>query len=145
MGSTCAGSIEQVVASQLTRLPLRGQPADALALARKQQREQWQLPRANDAGRVQRIPALLLLRHFAFDYQPPAKPQLGRAAIWAAFLTGRFWPLPRVAGKAGPAWSGIRRGCTATVCSSRLELTLHGSLALSLAADVVVLPLHTRH
>ena len=28
---------------------------------------------------------------------------------------------------------------------SRLELTLHGSLALSLAADVVVLPLHTRH
>jgi len=33
----------------------------------------------------------------------------------------------------------------ATVCFSRLELTLHGSLVLSLAADVVVLPLHTRH
>ena len=33
----------------------------------------------------------------------------------------------------------------ATVCFSRLELTLHGSLALSLAADAVVLPLHTRH
>jgi hypothetical protein len=28
---------------------------------------------------------------------------------------------------------------------SRLELTLHGLLALSLAANVVVLPLHTRH
>ena len=33
----------------------------------------------------------------------------------------------------------------ATVCFSKLELTLHGSLVLSLAADVVVLPLHTRH
>jgi hypothetical protein len=33
----------------------------------------------------------------------------------------------------------------ATVCFSRLELTLHGSPALCLAADVVVLPLHTRH
>jgi len=33
----------------------------------------------------------------------------------------------------------------ATVCFSRLELTLHGSFVLSLAADVVVLPLHTRH
>jgi len=33
----------------------------------------------------------------------------------------------------------------ATVCFSRLELTLHGSPALFLAADVVVLPLHTRH
>ena len=33
----------------------------------------------------------------------------------------------------------------ATVWFSRLELTLHGSLALTLAADVVVLPLHTRH
>ena len=33
----------------------------------------------------------------------------------------------------------------AIVCFSRLELTLHGSLVLSLAADVVVLPLHTRH
>jgi hypothetical protein len=32
----------------------------------------------------------------------------------------------------------------AMVCFSRLELTLHGSLALSLAEDVVVLPLHTR-
>ena len=34
---------------------------------------------------------------------------------------------------------------SATVCFSRLELTLHGSPALCLAADVVVLPLHTRH
>ena len=33
----------------------------------------------------------------------------------------------------------------ATVCFSRLELTLHGSPAPCLAADVVVLPLHTRH
>ena len=33
----------------------------------------------------------------------------------------------------------------ATVCFSKLVLTLHGSFALSLAADVVVLPLHTRH
>jgi hypothetical protein len=32
----------------------------------------------------------------------------------------------------------------ATVWLSRLELTSHGSLALSLAADAVVLPLHTR-
>jgi hypothetical protein len=33
----------------------------------------------------------------------------------------------------------------ATVCFSRLELTLHGSPAVFLAADVVVLPLRTRH
>src|ERR1700731_151867 len=33
----------------------------------------------------------------------------------------------------------------AKVCFSRLELTLHGSPVLCLAADVVVLPLHTRH
>jgi hypothetical protein len=33
----------------------------------------------------------------------------------------------------------------ATVCFSRLELTLHGSPAVFLAAGVVVLPLHTRH
>ena len=33
----------------------------------------------------------------------------------------------------------------ATVCFSMLGLTLHGSLVLSVAADVVVLPLHTRH
>src|SRR3984893_5698889 len=33
----------------------------------------------------------------------------------------------------------------ATVCFSRLELTLHGSPALCLAADVVVLPLRARH
>jgi len=33
----------------------------------------------------------------------------------------------------------------ATVCFSRIELTSHGSPARGLAADVVVLPLHTRH
>jgi hypothetical protein len=33
----------------------------------------------------------------------------------------------------------------ATVCFSKLELTLHGSPVLFLAADVVVLPLYTRH
>jgi hypothetical protein len=43
--------------------------------------------------------------------------------------------------------AGIRRfkRLDTTVWFSRLVLTLHGSLALSLAADVVVLPLHTRH
>ena len=39
----------------------------------------------------------------------------------------------------------VQRRLGATVWFSRLELTWHGSLALSLAADVVVLPLHTRH
>ncbi len=38
-----------------------------------------------------------------------------------------------------------RPSALAVLRFSRLELTLHGSLALSLAADVVVLPLHTRH
>jgi hypothetical protein len=33
----------------------------------------------------------------------------------------------------------------ATVCFSRKELTSHGSPARGLAADVVVLPLHTRY
>src|ERR1700751_600834 len=33
----------------------------------------------------------------------------------------------------------------ATVCFSRLELTLHGSPVICRAADVAVLPLHTRH
>jgi hypothetical protein len=33
----------------------------------------------------------------------------------------------------------------ATVCFSRIELTSHGSPARGLAADVVILPLHTRH
>jgi hypothetical protein len=33
----------------------------------------------------------------------------------------------------------------ATVCFSRIEPTSHGSPARGLAADVVVLPLHTRH
>jgi hypothetical protein len=33
----------------------------------------------------------------------------------------------------------------ATVCFSRIELTSHGPPAQGLAADVAVLPLHTRH
>jgi hypothetical protein len=33
----------------------------------------------------------------------------------------------------------------ATVCFSKLELTLRGLHALFLAVDAVVLPLHTRH
>jgi hypothetical protein len=38
-----------------------------------------------------------------------------------------------------------RAAATVTVWFSRVERTLHGSLALSLAADVAILPLHTRH
>ena len=58
-----------------------------------------------------------------------AEPDIGH------FLTGRGV-------QGGPS---VKRRCTATVWFSRLVLTLHGSLVLSLAADVVVPPLHTRH
>jgi hypothetical protein len=44
-----------------------------------------------------------------------------------------------------PCQREISPNLIATVCFSRLGLTLHGSTALCLAADVVVLPSHTRH
>jgi hypothetical protein len=61
------------------------------------------------------------------------------------------WPqlIPDIRSGVFPAFSNGTRisliSTGATVCFSRLELTLHGSSALSVAADVVVLPLHTRH
>jgi len=49
------------------------------------------------------------------------------------------------AGPVGSVENGVVVAQCAAVCFSSLEPTLHGSPALFLAADVVVLPLHTRH
>jgi hypothetical protein len=53
----------------------------------------------------------------------------------------------RHAAREGPASSAManRVRLDHPVCFSRIELTSHGSPARGLAADVVVLPLHTRY
>jgi hypothetical protein len=81
------------------------------------------------------------VRAYVFRFAPQTRTLLD------TFRTSQKGPTERIL-EMSPAQASLGPRKTrlgATVCFSMLGLTLHGSLVLSVAADVVVLPLHTRH
>ena len=81
--------------------------------------------------------------HTFVDSPPISKKLKTKKSV---FPTTIHQQIPQPHHNTGPKkFCDLRSAAGATVCFSRLELTLHGSPAVCLAADVVVLPLHTRH